>query len=343
MINYTELEENIKKNNIENVYIMCGFNEKLMKESINKILKKSISQDFESLNYSVFDGNEVEFEDILNACETVPFMSEKRMVVVYRAGFLNDNSSGSNKNSDKLIKDIEKYVPNVPKHCILVMYYVFDNTREKPSYRVKKFDKKVCVVEFSKLRGMQFQKKVKDVFAEKGKQIGKTELNYFCSRVENNMDIVYNEIEKLCCYTLEKEITKESIDNLLQPNETDDIFNLVDYISQSKPEMAITVLNEIMYKGVKANSILYMVERQFKLMLSIKIGIENKQSKEALVKELKLNPYVCDKMINECKRFTMKKILKSLDICLRTEKELKSVSGDPKFKMEVLIINLAII
>ncbi|URZ15745.1 DNA polymerase III subunit delta [Clostridium felsineum] len=342
MINYTELEENIAKNNIKNVYIMCGFNEKLMKESISKILKKSVNQDFESLNYSVFDGNEVEFQDILNACETVPFMSDKRMVVVYRAGFLSDNSN-ANKNSDKLIKEIDKYVANIPKHCILIMYYVFDNAREKPSYRIRKFDKKACVVEFAKLRGMQFQKKVKEVFVSKGKQIGKTELNYFCSKVENNMDIVYNEIEKLCCYAVEREITKEDIDKLLQPNETDDIFNLVDYISKSKPEMAITVLNEIMYKGIKANSILYMIERQFKLMLSIKIGVENRESKETLIKELKLNPYVCDKMINECKKFTTKKILKSLEICLNTEKELKSVSGDPKFKMEVLIINLAII
>ncbi|PJI07094.1 MULTISPECIES: DNA polymerase III subunit delta [Clostridium] len=343
MINYTELEENINRNKINNVYVMCGFNEKLMKEDINKILKKSVDASFETLNYSTFDGNNIEFDEIMNACETVPFMSEKRVVVVYRADFLSDNSNGSNKNYDKLIKSIEKYVTNIPEYCILILYYVFDNPREKPSYKVRKFDKKACVVEFSKLRGMQLQKKVKEVFQEKKKPIGKTELNYFCSKVDNNMDIIYNEVEKLCCYTLDREITKQDIDKILQPNENDDIFNLVDYISQSRPEMAVTVLNEIMYKGVKANSILYMIERQFKLMLSIKVGIESGKTKEILSRELKLNPYVCEKMMNECKRFSMKKILKALEICLNTEKELKSVSKDPKFKMETLIINIAII
>ena len=47
------------------------------------------------MNYSKFDGNKADFETIVEACETMPFMSDKKVVVVYRATFL-DDSAGKN-------------------------------------------------------------------------------------------------------------------------------------------------------------------------------------------------------------------------------------------------------
>lgn len=190
---------------------------------------------------------------------------------------------------------------------------------------------------------MQLQKKVKEVFDSKGKSIGKTELSFFCSRVDENFDIINNEIEKLCCYVGEREISKQDIDLLMHPKESNDIFNLVDFISQSKPEKAIEVLNEIMFKGEKASNILYMIERQFRIMLNLRIGMEKGKGKETLAKELKLNIYICEKMMAQCRNFNVNKIVSAIDLCLATEKELKSLSGEPKFRMELLIINIAIL
>ncbi|WP_234121446.1 DNA polymerase III subunit delta [Clostridium hydrogenum] len=343
MVSYIDFSNDIKNSKFKNAYIMYGFNEQLIKEYIEKMVKKLVNKDFESLNYETFDGNTVDFSTIFNACETLPFMGGKRIVVVYRANFLGDNSKNANKNGDDIIKELENYISKIPEHCILIMYYVFENQRERVSNKIRKFEKKACVVEFSKLKGMQLQKKVKEVFDNKGKNIGKTELSFFCSKVDENFDIINNEVEKLCCYVGDREINKEDIDLLMHPKESNDIFNLVDFISQSKPEKAIEVLNEIMFKGEKASNILYMVERQFKLMLNLRIGMEKGKSKETLSKELRLNIYICEKMMAQCKSFNVNKIIKAIDLCLATEKELKSLSGEAKFKMELLIINIAIL
>ena len=45
-----------------------------------------------SLNYERLDGLTTTFNDIENACETMPFFGDKKVVVVYRANFLKDKA-----------------------------------------------------------------------------------------------------------------------------------------------------------------------------------------------------------------------------------------------------------
>ena len=90
MIDFDVLEGEIKKGKIENSYIFCGLDEELIKEGVNLIVDKSIDKSLLDLNYIRLDGLTTTFDDIMNACETMPFMGEKKVVVVYRSNFLKD-------------------------------------------------------------------------------------------------------------------------------------------------------------------------------------------------------------------------------------------------------------
>lgn len=341
LINFLEFEDNLKSKKLGNFYILSGFNEQLIKENIKKITEMTVNKDYKELNYIEYDGNKVTYDEIINACETLPFLSDKKVVVVYRADFLSDNKKGINKNGEEIVKHLNDY--SVPAHCIFIMYYIFENDREKLSRKIRKFDKKATVVEFTKLKGMTLQKKVKELFDEKNKDISRAELSLFCAEVSNNMDIIKNEVEKLCAYTGENEIKREDILALLPQKSNNDIFNLVDFISQKKPEKALEVLDELFYRGEIATKILSMIERQFKLMFDIKLGMLSGKNKEQLSQELKLNPYICDKMMIQCKKYSMSQLVKAEELCVNTEKELKSQSGNGKIKLELLILNSSII
>jgi DNA polymerase-3 subunit delta len=343
MINFLDLENKIKKNEISNFYIFCGFNESLIKSSVNKISSRILNKDFIDLNYFEYDGNTVQYDEILNACETLPFMSEKKVVVVYRSDFLTDRTKNVNKNGIDIVKKLKDYASNIPKHCTLIMYYVYDNDREKMSSKVKAFDKKACVVEFTKIKGAVLQRKVKELFDERKKNINKAELSFFCSEVENNMDIIKNEIDKLCDYVGERDIEREDILELASKKSDNDIFNLVDFLSQKRTELAINILDELMFRGEKATSILSMIERQFNIMLNLKLGMDKGKGKEELSREFRIHPYVCEKMMVQCRNYTLKQLIKSEEICVETEKELKSQGSDDKIKLELLLIKTAMV
>ena len=341
MISYEELLNDIKKNKYANCYVFCGMDEKLIKESVNAIIDNALNKDFLELNYAKFDGNNIDFDTIMNACETMPFMDSKKVVQIFRANFLSDNKikNSSSEAEDVTFNKLNKYLDNLPEHCILILYYVYQNDREKLSTKVKKIQNKACVGEFNKLKGMNLERKIKLIFDEKGKDIGKTELGLFCSLVDNNLEVVYGEIEKLCAYTLGRDIKKEDIIALLPRKNDNDIFDLVDFISQKKAEKALDILNELLFRGEKCTSIIAMIERQFKLILMIKLGLDNGKNKDILSKELRLHPYICEKMIAQSRKFQIKGLQKAIMNCLETERVLKSSSTDDKTEMELLIIS----
>lgn len=343
MIDFSVLEENIKSNKIDNKYIMFGFNESLIKENIKNISKKQLDINFFDLNYVQFDGITAKGDEIINACETLPFMDSKRIVVVYRAVFLEDDGKQQGVSAEDTFKKISSYIDKVPEHCTLILYYVFDEKRDKASKKVKGLEKKCTVVEFKQLKNVALQKKVKLLFDERNQPIEKAELSLFCSGLDNNMDIIINEVEKLCCYALGRPITKEDIFLLAPPKSDSDIFNLVDYVSQKNTKVALDILNELLFRGEKFPVILSMIERQFKIILGLKLGEKKGKNIEILSKELRLNPYIAEKMLAQSKKFTEEKLMKVLGHCLESERILKSSSVDVKTELEKLLIKIALV
>lgn len=370
MIDFIEFEQNIKKGKIENCYIFCGLDEDIIKDSIKLIINKVVNKEFLDFNYMQFDGGTVNSETIINTCETMPFMSDKKIIVIYRASFLEgkvkkeehlQNFSEENNISENIrndisdsyesqikediklskdtYKDINEYIKNLPTHCVLILYYIFNNKREKISEKIKKLDKKVCVVNAGKPRRDSIEKKAKQLFLERGKEINNVELKLFCREIENKLNIIGNEVEKLCSYTMGRKITKEDI-MIMLPTETDnDIFDFVDALGDKNVEKAIDILNELTYKGQKIPIILSMVERQFNLLFKLRVGSENGKSKELLSSEFKLHPYVCGKMIEQTRKFTLGSLKEALILCLNTEETMKSSSINPIIEMELLIVN----
>lgn len=340
MIGLIEFEGNLKKNKIDNCYIFCGTDENLIKTSVEAIAKKIVDSSFRDFNYIRHDGEKIDNDTILNSCETLPFMSDKKIVEIYRATFLEDGTGAANNNGKKIdFNELVKYISNLPEYTTLIMYYIFDSDRDKVSSKVKKLDGKATVVKIDKLKGTSLQSKVKDIFESKGKKIEKSELSFFCSTIDNNMDIINNEVDKLISYTEGREIKREDITALMPPKSENDIFNLVDYLSQRNIKKSVDILNELIYKGEKAPKILYMIERQFKLLLALSVGSESGKSYEILAKDLKLNPYIAEKMLKQSKKFSTNALRKNLKLCVEVEKMMKSTSMDDKTALEMLMIN----
>ncbi len=339
MISMDIFESDLKKNSLRNSYVFFGIDEFIIKEGIDSLVHKSIDENFKELNLIRLDGNNIKIENVINACETLPFMSEKKVVEIYRANFLREKVD---KESLKLFEEINSYLDNLPPYCILILYYLAEDDREKPSKKLNKIDKKTCVVKADKLKGDKLYKKVQSMFEIQGKSIEKSQIKFFCENVDNNMSIISSEIDKLINYTEGREIKKEDIIAMLPYKSNNDIFNLVDFLSQKRPEKAISILNELIFRGEEMLAILSMIERQFKLLFNIKAGMENHKDKVTLARELNLNPFICEKLMSQSKKFSLKQLKKCMELCLNTERNIKTSTIDKKTEIEMLIISTAL-
>lgn len=337
MINGDILNKNIKNKKISNSYILCGIDEELIKESINNIIKPFVSNDGMDLNYIKMDGLTTDFDSIKNACETMPFFSDKKVVVIYRANFLKEKCDSEGK---KLFSEIKEYLKDISETTILIMYYVFNDKRENPKKNKKlmSLDKITNIVHIEKLKREGFVKKVSEIFKIQKAEIGNMEVRYFCEKVPSNLDIVKYEIDKLISYANGRKIKKEDIDKLLPRKSEDDIFDLVDLISQRKIEKAMDMLDELLFKADQHMLIITSIEKQFKTLYDVKAYLNEGKSSSDLEKILRRPKFVCDKLSNLSKKFTRKQLEGLLRICLDTENVLKSSTVDKKTELEFLLI-----
>ncbi|BAH05857.1 DNA polymerase III subunit delta [Clostridium kluyveri] len=341
MIDVFTFEKNLKKAQIENCYLFCGIDEFIIKENIRKLVQKSIKTDFADFNYIKFDGSSLEsFDPVINACETLPFMSDKKVVLVYRAAFIGDEQNGKSKLSYEF-NSIQNYLKNVPEHCILILYYLFKNKRDKISKKIYGLDKYLCIVRTDKVKGYQLENKVQEFFDERVKNIKKVDLRIFCSLMnDNNLNMIENEVEKLCCYTYGRDIEREDIKKVFLKSSEEDIFDLVNAISNKKIKDALHILNELIYGGAKISYILSMIERQFNILLKIKLYLEYGSTKKEAMEKLNIkSEYGYSVMLSQSKKFTLNQLKRAVEMCLNTEEKLKSLSTDERIEMELLIIN----
>lgn len=338
LINYEVYEKEIEKGNIINGYIFCGLDEELIKEGINLIVKKEINDEAKELNLIKIDGMNANFDTIMNACETMPFMSEKKVVLIYRANFLQDKSDSA---GTKLYNDIKKYISNIPPYTILVMYYLFKDKRDKPNKnkKVTTLSKFASIVHCDKLKKDRYIKKIGEIFKEKGKAIGRTELIYFSEKVQNNFDIIKREIDKVISYCEDRDIKKCDIDLLISSSNEDDIFDLVELIAQRKIDKAIDIAKEILYKSDQHMLMISAIQRHFLRLYEIKLGMLQGKRVENFISELRLPQFVCEKLMGQSSRFTEKQLTELIKLCVSTETKMKSTGIDKTMEMEFLLIN----
>ncbi len=338
MITYDAYEQEIKKGNIKNGYVFCGLDEELIKEAVDLIINKQLPEDLRELNLVKMDGLTVQFDQILNACETMPFMSERKVVVIYRANFLREKSDSQ---GTKLYNDVKKYVEDIPPYTTLIMYYLFNDKRERPNKNKKlvSVGKNMSIVFCDKLKRDKYIKKVADIFSQRGKEIGRTQLIYFCEKVYNNFEVIKSEADKLIAYTNGKPIEKRHIDLLTSSANSDDVFDLVELIAKKKINVAIDLMRHILAKADMHMLMINSIEKHFFRLYEIKVGINDGKSAEDFASQFKIPVFVCEKLIVQCRSFSEKQLCELIKICSMCEKNLKSSGIDKDMEMELLLIN----
>ncbi|MDR3595020.1 DNA polymerase III subunit delta [Clostridium sp.] len=338
MINYDVYEQEIQKGNIKNGYVLCGLDEEFIKDGIDLIIKQEVHEELKDLNLIKIDGMNTSFDGIVNACETMPFMGEKKVVIVYRASFLQDKSDSA---GTKIYNDIKNYVSDLPSYTILIMYYLLNDKRDKPNKNKKltTLEKFLSIVYFDKLKKDKYLKKVSDIFKEKGKQIERVELMYFCEKVQNNFDIIKREADKLICYCDGRDIKKGDIDLLMANSNEEDVFDLIELIAIKKIDKAIDIMKEILYKSDQHMLIISAIQKHFLRLYEIKVKVLRGKKTADIMAEYRLPQFVCEKLISQTVRFTEKQLTELIKLCVKTEAKLKSTGIDKTMEMEFLLIN----
>jgi len=340
-VNYKELINDINNNKLNTVYLFTGIEKYLIDKTIDMLREKYIDKSFETLNYVVLDGKDIDFDNILDACETLPFMAEKKLVIIKDI-----NEVMENKGTD-FDKRLGEYISKLDHYLTLIIIDK-SNSLNKTSNIYKAVKKLGGVVEFNKLKGRDLNAWVEKKFKEYNKNISYGNISYFIQSSSystyNSLNTLYdleNEILKIVNYTQEKEISKEDIDLVLSRTLDTNIFNLLSYLNRRDSEAALRTFNELYISNEPVQRILAMIIRQIRLMLSYKLYRERGDTEGSIQKKLQIKDYEFKRISKESSSFSKEYLLQALELILRLDIKQKTSSQDEKLALEMLIIQLS--
>ncbi|MEG0641442.1 MAG: DNA polymerase III subunit delta [Clostridium sp.] len=327
------LLQQVNTNKLGNFVVMHG-NDK------EKILKceatiKGIVKNLVELNFIEIEGNNITFDIIENACETVPVMEEIKVVHVKSPCFIRDNLDSPAKAT---LKEIIDYAKNIPKYTILLISH--KDIIEKSNQILKTAVNIGTLVEIKiPLYGKELTSWVEMYIKEKGKTINKSDAYYLSNEMSTSTDNIEMELEKLVCYIGESQtITKKDIDDIIYKTPDSNIFKMSEYMYKRDARGAIEILDTIFLQGEQYPRIMFMITRQFRILYSVKLLIDEGKESSYIISTLKLHDFVYKGILKIISSWESKEIKLVLEDALDTDYNIKNGKISPELGLELLIL-----
>ncbi len=338
-MNYKDIINNIKNRNIKNTYIFYGKEYYLIENAIKEI-KSTLNDSMIDFNLDIIDGKEVNLDELISSIETLPFMDDRKIVILKDFELL----KGKKKNfSDEDEKYFTEYIENIPETTTLV-FIVYGDIDKRKSL-VKNISKNGVVFNCDKLSDMDLFKWVKKKFESNNVIIDNSQIMYFINsegyldrNSEKTLLDLENEINKISLFVgKENKVTNDIIDKLSHKKVENDIFKLIDYIGQKNSSDAIKILNDMLYEGESVFGIFSMISRQFTVIMQVRQLQIQGYSNKSIAERLKIHPFAVGKAIKQTKNFSDEIIIDILNSILESDFKIKNGLIKDTLSIEILI------
>lgn len=340
-----EIQKHIKSGDIKKCYLFYG-SENFLKKNYEERLKKAIiDPSFEMMNYLCMEDKSISVEKIMDFCETMPFFSDKKLLIVRNSGYFR----GSKKGDDDTEKDtgnseevdtLEEYIKNLPDSVCLVFS---EDEIDKRKKIYKTFTKIGYACEFKTPDEKDIIEWISRSLKKYKIVISKSTASYLIRSAGGELENLSREIEKLESYKKEgEEVTVKDIDDICTKSLETKIFDLVGAIGKRKPDKALTIYKNLILMKEYPGMILYMVVRQFRLILQCMVLTNAGEDMKSIATMIGIRDFVVKECIAQSKNFTVSGLKRALEECIEIDMSIKTGLIDAETAVETLILKYSI-
>jgi DNA polymerase-3 subunit delta len=326
-------------------YILHGDEEFSRSEEIAKLRDQIAEDGMGDLNISVLDGRGLSLSELLNACSTLPFLTERRLVIVenllqrFQPRGRGSDSSGS---SDKeYAEKLRAYLPDLPATTRLVFVDNIKLRRSNPIIRWASESKEGYIREFSAPKSNTLQGWIVRRAQEKGVRIHRDAVAKLVSSVGDDLRLLDRELEKLAGYSdYATEIDSAAVDELVSAAQEANIFGLVDALGMRQMRQALGHLERLFADGAHPLYILTMVARQIRLIMSVKDLVEKQGlGRAAIGNKLRISHgFLVDKLMRQAQRFQLEELRTLMRSILQIDQAIKTGRVHEELALELLVV-----
>ncbi len=317
------IDNDIKFGQLKKVYLLYGEERYLVRQYRDK-LKKALALPDDTMNFSIFEGEDVNVKEIIDLSETLPFFADRRVI------FIEDS---------KLFKkggeELAEYLEELPE----TTYVVFvEEEVDKRSRLFKAVMKQGNAVEFVTQTEETLMKWIGARIGREGKNITQAAYRTFISKTGTDMENIEKELEKLICYTLDKDVIEpEDVEAITTEQISNKVFDMVDAIAAHRQKQAMDLYYDLLALREAPMRILFLITRQFQILMTVKVMSNQGFGNKDIASKAGCPEWAVRKYQGQAKAFSLEQIKKALQDGVEYEEAVKTGRMNDQMAVELFI------
>lgn len=310
-------------------------------EEIARLRARMGDPDMAALNTSILDGRTLTWEDLCANCDSVPFLFERRLVIVH--GLLERLTRRGQSAADADMLDrLVAYLPDLPDSTRLVLVEQKQLPANHPVVALARSHDSGHERSFAVPTGGDLTRWVRERVRQGGGEIDASGAKALCAFVGDDLYQLHHEIEKLLAYTdCRRAIGEDDIRAITPQARQANIFNLVDALGQRNGPQAIRVYHDLLVTDEHPLGILGMIVRQFRLLIQVKELAPHTPTAQAIARVLGQSPYSIKKILAQSHNYSMEQLRVVYQRLLETDLAIKTGELEATLALDTLIAALS--
>ena len=257
--------------------------------------------------------------------ETMPFFSEHRLLIIENSGFFASSNDA-----------LAEYIPSIPETTYIV--FVEDEV-DKRNKVFKAVSSAGYAANFSSPDEKTLKLWIAGLIKKEGKNITERAVMHFLEIVDNDMENIHQELEKLLCYTAERDvITEEDITQICSVHTENKIFDMINAVAMKNQREALRLYDDLLTLKEPPLRILALISRQFNTLLQIKALSVRGYTSSVIAQRTGMKEFIVKKNLGMTRKFSIDELREALESCVQSEEEVKTGLLNDRMAVEILII-----
>ena len=315
------------------IYLVFGEQYLMVNKLINKLAKETLGE-IDDFNLVTFDACKSPLYEIVNDASTLPFMSDKKVVVVRNCYFL----TGENPKLDfeQTFDELDEYLDN-QNEGVTVIFSVITSKLDERKSLVKKIKEKAKVYAVDSVNKKDLPRVVKQMFDKRDMSITNDALSEFLNRCGEDMYLINNERDKLSCY--KNELDLKDIQLMISKKIEDNVFDMIDAIFSKKEDKVFKIYYDLKANNSEPITLISLIASQVRFLYQVMVLKDKGYSESNIANELSCHPYRVKVALEKVYKLNKIDLTSLLEELSELDIKIKSGEMDRFVGFELFLLN----
>lgn len=316
----------ISQKQFDPLYLLVGEERYFSERCLSHLRHSVVGEELREFNEDIFYASDVDAEKVVDALQTLPVMSEKRLVILKEAHLLTEKQWAQLDEVKELNKETTVFV-------------ILAHQLDKRKKSIKKWMDWGTLVECVTPQEAARAGWIRSLAKEKGLELDNESLGYLVQMGGNTLEELDRDLDKLFLFFGEpRRITIGDVAQVLERSRDESIFSLAEAVAKKDRPQALFLFHRLHAQGESEIALVALIARHLRILLKLKTAQLSGLKGPALAQKVGVNNYFLSNYAQQAALWDEKSLAAALVSLADIDRQLKSSSLAPDLWLEQFLL-----